>query len=179
MWDKKSQSESFLDSQQIIRQYNSCIQPQSSGVACYSTIAVRLMRQYRNKHDMNTSFSLSKQYLKTKCIMHYNFNSDQVAYAISRSSKFFFSSKDFIFLKHIFLIMRLHLCHFFLPFIPLCPATPLPQVLAPPQFSSMDHTYKFKFFSFSISYTILNLPVYFLCVCFTFLFYQRERNINV
>ena len=59
------------------------------------------------------------------------------------------------FFKYILFIMLLQLSHFFLPFIPLCPA--LPYQHSTPSFMSMGHAC--KFFGFSISYTVLNLPL--------------------
>ena len=74
----------------------------------------------------------------------------------------------FYFLNYILLIMVLKLSHFFLPFIPPCPAPPFHQHTPPPQFMSTGHAY--KFFGFSISYTILNLPCLFCTYHLCFLF---------
>ena len=72
----------------------------------------------------------------------------------SEDTKFNFGSFQVYFIDYAITVVP-----FFLLFIPLHPALPLPPAcpLLTPQFMSMGCTY--KFFGFSISYTILTLPL--------------------
>ena len=78
-----------------------------------------------------------------------------------------FPDLSFLFFKCILLIMLLQVSHFFLPFIPVHPSSPLPPAFPPLVFMSMGHTY--KFFGFSIIYTMLNLPLSILYLPFMLL----------
>ena len=72
----------------------------------------------------------------------------------SEDTRFHFGSFQVYFIDYAITVVP-----FFLLFIPLHPAPPLPPAcpLLTPQFMSMGFTY--KFFGFSISYTILTLPL--------------------